>query len=316
MKKVLVTIATVIITTTISFASSIGVIWENNSGMGDTYQKGFDEYIKKTGANLSLDKYNAKGDTDSFNSKIKEFEKSKKVIVVYRSSGLTKAHKISNGKTPIVGGACSHPQALGLMKNPDKPEGNITAVTYFIEPSAQLQVMKKIFPNAKKIGVLYEKGHPAGENVEIPKTKAAAKNMGLEILTAPIYKKDKQPGHKQEAINKTKELLERGAEIIIITNTNSAYTASAEIVETAGSVPVFSFSEKGIKAGALGGLVANIKTLGMILGESVDQLAQGKMISEVPVKTDPKPVFYINTKKMEELKVKIPYAIRKAAKMI
>jgi putative ABC transport system substrate-binding protein len=45
-------------------------------------------------------------------------------------------------------------------------------------------------------------------------------------------------------------------------------------------------------------------------------LIDGKAISDVPVKTDPKPVFYLNGKTAEKLGMEIPYHILEAATII
>ncbi|MCP4686465.1 MAG: hypothetical protein GY859_00340, partial [Desulfobacterales bacterium] len=81
--------------------------------------------------------------------------------------------------------------------------------------------------------------------------------------------------------------------------------------------PVFSYSSKPVKDGALGGFVADDGALGYMLAQTVvDVLIKGKAIKDAPVKVDPDPKFYVNAKSAEALGVEIPYEILEAAELI
>lgn len=297
-------------------AYRVGVIWENKSGMGDNYHKGLMDYLHQKQADILLETYQANGSDADFSKKLAIFEDTKDAIVVYRSAGLEKAKKYSRGKIPIIGGACSNPKALNVLDNPESPEGNITAVTYFINPADQLKVLHKIFPEVKKIGLLYEKGHPAGELVEVPQAFAAAKSLGITVLDRAIVRKEGDSGLPGEAKQLTHELVANGCEVIVITNTNSAYMSAKAIVEASGKVPVFSFNDKAITAGALGGLVANDEALGAMVGEDLLALKQGVPLVKIPVKFDHHPKFYLNETKMKELHIALPHALLTIAKIL
>jgi putative ABC transport system substrate-binding protein len=295
------------------YCFKVGVLWQDKSGMGDRVYNGIKEDAGKYG--IELETYNSMGDEQEFTNILHKLENEKDAVVVLRSAGLKWAGKHTLGKKPIIGGACSNPKALGVVENLKKPEGNITACTYFIPPIKQIQMMRQIFPRLRTVGLLYQKGHPAGEQVEVPLTEYAIKKMGMKLITKAIYAKDGE-GNKEECIKATKELISEGAKVIIITNTNSVYTASKEIVETAGNTPVFSFTDKGVQAGALGGLVADDTQLGRMIAESLSEFKNGKTVNEVEVKSDPEPVFYINQKKLDDLNLSIPNVLRKKAKII
>ena len=105
--------------------------------------------------------------------------------------------------------------------------------------------------------------------------------------------------------------------VIIIGNQALGIDNAENIVKAAGNTPVLSYSSKPVKAGALGGFVADDKKLGYMLAESVVAvLKDGKAVKEVAVKVDPEPKFYINAKTAEALKIEIPFTILETATVI
>jgi putative ABC transport system substrate-binding protein len=67
----------------------------------------------------------------------------------------------------------------------------------------------------------------------------------------------------------------------------------------------------------LGGFVAEDQKLGRMLAESlVDVVIKGKKIGAVPVKVDPKPMFYVNAKTAQKIGVEVPFQILQAATVV
>jgi putative tryptophan/tyrosine transport system substrate-binding protein len=287
------------------FAVDIGVTWEGKSGMANNVIKGFAEGIKGSGITVEYQKDLAS--VDELVKVMSRFQKEKAGMVVLRSTGADAL--IKNPPTiPTFIGACNNPAKVGVVKNMKAPEGKITGVSYYVPGKIHLDLMKTILPGMKSVMLLMEKGHPSAP-IENDETKAACTALGItyngkmcssvdEILTAVKENKDK-------------------VSVFIIGTQALVFDNTPKIIDAAGKTPVFAYSEKPIKTGALGGYVANDELLGRMLAQSViDVLIKGKAIKDVPIKFDPQPVFYLNGNTYKKLGLQIPPNILGAAKII
>jgi putative tryptophan/tyrosine transport system substrate-binding protein len=286
-------------------AIEIGVAWEGKSGMANNVMKGFSEGLKGSGINVELQKDLAS--PDDLSKVMKRFEKEKSGMVVMRSTGAELLIK-NPPKIPTFIAACNQPAKVGVIKNIKAPEGNITGVTYYVPGKTHIGLIKNILPGTKSVFMLMEKGHPAAP-IEEEETKAACTANGIayhgkmcssvdEILSAVATNKDK-------------------VSAFIIGTQAMVFDNTPKIVDTAGKIPVFAYSEKPIRNGALAGYVADDETLGRMLAQSViDVLVKGKTVRDVPVKFDPQPVFYLNGNTYKKLGLEISPQVLGAAKII
>lgn len=287
------------------FAVDIGVAWEGKSGMANNVMKGFNEGIKGSGINVELQKDLAS--PAELEKVMARFQKEKAGMVILRSTGAELLIK-NPPSIPTFIGACNHPAKVGVIKNMKAPEGKITAVSYYIPGKTHLEVMKSILPQMKSVMLLMEKGHPSAP-IEEDETKSACSSMGIAYHGKMCTSVD-------ELVSTVKDNRDK-VSVFIIGTQALVFDNTARIVDTAGKTPVFAYSEKPIKAGALGGYVADDEKLGKMLAASVlDVLVKGKAMKDVPVKFDPQPVFYLNGKTYSKLGLEIPPNVLGAAKII
>lgn len=305
MKKILLlTLITIMVFACSEKSFKIGILYQDDSEMGDRVVKGFETFL--TGKeNIETEIFNAKGNEETFKMILQKLGKSKDAVLVLRSKGAEWAKKHSYGKTPIITAACNNPKMLGVIENLEKPEANITACSYFISPDKQINTIKKLFPEIKKIAYLYQEGHPGAEKVTIPIIEKTASELNIELLMYSVKSKFGE-GNIEEAQNSVKTAKEDGSELIIISNTNSVYTAADSIIAEAGDTPVYSFSDEGMKPGVFGGLISDDLKLGKFAGEYSVEIKNNKTISELPVKFDDSPKLKLSKSKTEQLKVEIP----------
>lgn len=287
------------------FAVDIGVAWEGKSGMANNVMKGFAEGIKGSGITVEYQKdLSSPADLEKV---ITRFEKEKAGMVIMRSTGAEILMK--NPPTiPTFIGACNHPAKVGVIKNIRAPEGKITGVTYYVQGKTHLELMKSILPGIKSVMLLMEKGHPSAP-IEEDETRAACSALGIAYHGKMCASVDELVSTVKEDQGKVSAFI-IGTQALVFDNTT-------KIVDAAGKTPVFAYSEKPIKAGALGGYVADDETLGrMLASQVIDVLVKGKAIKDEPVKFDPQPVFYLNGTTYKKLGLEIPPNVLRAAKII
>lgn len=290
-----------------ALALDVGVAWVGKSGMSNRVEEGMTNKLMQIGPDIKLEVRKELATMDDLKAAIADFEKSKKAMVIIRSSGVEYLTKNPTKIPTFVGGAHDL-RALGAVKNLQAPEGNITGVTYALPVDTQFETFMAVLPKMKSVILLTEKGHPSGK-IDIDNTDAATKKVGLSFKSIEISSTDEAIAAVKNNIGKT--------DAFIIGNQAKVFDIGKAIVQAAGNTPVLSYAEKPISEGAIGGFVPDDRKLGGMLAESiVDVMINKKPISTVPVKVDPKPIFYVNGKSAERLKVEIPFEILQAAKVV
>ena len=285
----------------------IGVAWIGKSGMTNRVVSGLQEVLKTFDDSIEIEYQKELDSAESLAEIVKKWTTDKDGMVILRSNGAK--WLIDNPPTiPTFIGGCNNPEQLGLLKDMNAPDGNITGVTYFLPVSTQFETFQAIVTDLKSVLLLLEEGHP-GSIVDQDGTKAICEKLGIEYNE--IFNKTKEDIFS--AVEKFKGKVSTiiiGSEALIMDN-------AAAIVEAAGATPVLAYSSKPVKVGALGGFVADDEKLGEALAESIiDVLINGKAIKEVPVKVDPNPKFYINVTTAEKIDIKIPYEILEMSTII
>lgn len=289
------------------YAAEIGVAWAGKSGMANRVADGFAKGIAEFAPDLKIEYHKELDSVEALAEVAGRFQQEKQGMVILRSNGAEWLGQNPPTIPTFIGG-CNHPGELGAVKNLDAPEGNITGVTYFLPVRTQFETFRAILPGLKSVLLLVDPSNPSAA-IDREGTREVCTAMGIAYNEKACGSKEEIVAAVQEYQGKVEAMI-IGSQATIIDNTTAA-------VETAGSTPVFSFSSKPVKDGAVGGFVADDVQLGRMLAQSVaDVMVNGKAIKDVPVKVDPKPIFYVNVKSAQRLGLEIPYEILETATLV
>lgn len=288
-------------------AQEIGLAWAGSSGMAERVTKGFEKGLSDVLPKANIEYQKELPSIEALAMTAKKWENSKKAMVLLRSNAaewLSTYHP----NIPTFIGACNHPVQLGAVKSFAAPGGNVTGVTYYIPVDTQFEIYQAILADLRSILLLVDAGHP-GAAIDREATKAYADQNRI------VYK-EALCNSVEDAVSAVKE--QKDAVSAIIFGNQALLLDNAEtIISSAPNEPFLSYASRPVKAGALGGVVADDFKLGYMLAESVAEVLNGKKpVSQVPVKTDPNPKFVVNTKKAASLGVEIPFDILEAAEIV
>lgn len=278
---------------------SVAVLWEGRSIMADSVLKGFTQRMAEIAPNVAINVYPELNSLKECEDTFRRAEATTKGIVFLRSSGadfLAKTHP----KVPCFIGACNNPEEMGVIKNLEAPEGNVTGVTYFIPYQKKVDLLTKLFPNAKSVALLVEAGHPSGP-IEQKGTREECAKRGIayhEVVASNV-----------EQLTKGAKALVGKVDLFIITNTRLVMdnVTSLLFIANPAKIPVFSYAQHAVSRGAAAGLAADDKKLGSMLADSVvDVVVRGLPVSRVPVKMDGSPLVLVNASVMKSLGLAIP----------
>ena len=155
----------------------------------DQIYKGLEDGLAKegyiVGKNLKIDLQNAQGDQSNLASMGQKLVSDNNDILVGITTPATLSLSNSTKKKTIIMAGITYPVEAGLIQAEDKPGNNITGVSDRTPIKQQLEVMKKVLPNMKRVGILYT----ASEDNAVKQAQEAeklAKELGLETKTATV----------------------------------------------------------------------------------------------------------------------------------
>lgn len=288
-------------------AVEIGLAWAGQSGMANRVTAGLEKGFAELAPQIKIEYKKELGTIDNLAKVVSDWEKTKKGIILLRSNA---AEWLGQNKTaiPTFIGGCNHPGILGAVSNFQKPEGNITGVTYYLPHETQFEIFSAILPNMKSVLLLLGKGNPSA-SVDQDGTKAVCSKMGITY-------NERFCANAAEAVQAVTDFKGK-VSTFIIGNQAVIMDNASKIVSAAGKTPVVSYSNKAVKDGALCGFVADDNKLGYMLAESVVAvLIKGKSIADVPIKVDPDPKFFLNATTAQQLGIDVPYDILSTATII
>ncbi|MBX9804271.1 MAG: ABC transporter substrate-binding protein [Alphaproteobacteria bacterium] len=210
---------------------------------------------------------------------------------------------------PVVFAAVSDPLEAKLVSTLDKRPENVTGVSDGLALKPQLELIKKLLPNAKTIGVLYNPGETNSAKAVLL-LKELAPKMGLSVVLATTSK-------TSETISAALSLVGK-ADAIFIPNDNTVMASIAGVVGMGRThnLPVFTPDLDSAEQGILAVRSASHKTMGYKAGQMVAKILKGEKAGDLLVEVDHKMDLAINTTSAEKLGISIPDDLKKEAKFV
>lgn len=278
----------------------------------DQIEKGIEDELQKNPSShqkLQITLMNAEGDQSKIQTMSHQLVDKGNDIVIGIATPAAQGLATSSKKVPVVMSAISDPIGAKLVKNLDKPEGNVTGLSNKVPLKQTVQLIKSLTPQVRKIGVLYA----SNEDNSLSQVKdftAFAKEKGFEVISFAVPSTNEVPS--------TMSVLTQKVDALFIPQDNTIASAFASVVSAsnAANLPVYSSVDTMVRDGSLASVNQNQYQLGVETAKQVKKLLAGKAVSQVPVKVvdNGKPV--INKAVADKLGVTIPEALQKESDIL
>ncbi len=141
----------------------------------------------KEGENIIVEVEDVKGARSQLQSALDELV-SKRVDVIFTTgTRATQAAMAMTKEIPIVFRHPADPVTLGLVKNVNRPGGNVTGVAAFSLDANQkrLEVLKQIIPNLRRIHIFYDANNRFSPD-NFAAAEKSARQLKLDVLEYPV----------------------------------------------------------------------------------------------------------------------------------
>lgn len=270
----------------------------------DLVKKGFEDAIKQAGIDADFDEKNANGEVSTATLIANNYKADKKDLVF--GIATPSAQQLANNITdiPVLFSAVTDPASAKILNS------NVTGTSDKVDNvSQQLDLLLKLNPNVKKIGVLY---NPSEQNslVQIAEIQKRAKEKKLEVVLQGIT-------NFGELAQATKNLLTQVDALYLPTDNlvvSGMQLITSEAISAKKIVVVSENSSVGI--GALFTMGIDYYQLGKRTGQMAVEILNGKPVSQVPFETSKQLKLYVNEKTAKALGIDINNPLFKGAEIM
>ncbi|MEG0829655.1 MAG: ABC transporter substrate-binding protein [Anaerovoracaceae bacterium] len=217
----------------------------------------------------------------------------------------TPAAQAAYGETkdiPIVFSAVTDPVAAGLVKDFKAPGGNITGTSDLVSADKIVDLAKKITPDVKTIGTLYNSSEVNSQSV-VNDLKDYAKKNNLKVKEAAVTNASEIQQAAQSLTNKC------DAVFLPIDNTVASAMSVAADVFNGAKLPVYVGADSMVKDGGLATYGINYESLGKETGKMAVQVIEGEDTKAMPVKVMDDMEIYYNEATADAIGLKLPKTI-------
>lgn len=220
--------------------------------------------------------YNAQADQSKVTTMSNQLVDEKNNVLIGIATPAAQGLVNATSDIPVIMGAVSDPVGAKLIKNVKKPEGNITGVSDKFPVDKEVDLIKDLTPNVKKIGVLYSSSEDNSKS-QVAEFKKVAAEKGIDVSEYAVSSTNDVTTIVNVALSK------EDAIYVPVDNTIASAFSTVIALSNAAKKPVFPSVDTMVSQGGLAAVTINQHDLGIATGKMAAQILKGKKVSELPV---------------------------------
>ena len=296
-----------------SGVKNIGVVQIVQHDALDAANKGFVDALKEKGfedgKNIKIEQQNAQGEQANAQTIAKQFVDAKKDLIFAIATPAVQAAYNSTKDIPIIFTAVTDPVKAEVAKDWKSSGTNVTGTSDKVPVEKQIDLLKKLLPNAKTVGVIYSTSE-TNSVVQVNELKAAAEKQGLSVKEIGVTNVNEINQNLSSAL---------GQIDVLYTPTDNTVASGYALVGKLcidKNIPIIGAEDAVVTKGGLASIGIDYYKLGKEAGLKAAEVLSGKKPSEVEITTLSDMTFTINTDVAKKLNITIPADIEASCKKV
>ena len=269
----------------------------------DASYKGFVDGLKaagyEDGKNIKLMYENAQGEQSNCVTIADKFISQRCDIIFAIATPAAQSVANKTETTPILVTAVTDPKTAGLVESNEKPGTNVTGTSDLTPCAAQIQLLKKLLPNTKKVAMLYCSSEE-NSRFQINLAKAECDRQGLTYVDATVSNTNEVQQVVQSLVGKVDAIYTPTDNMIAST------MATVSLVTTPAKIPVITGEDGMVQGGGLATYGINYYELGKQTAKMAVEVINGKKPRDMPIQYLDKCDFTYNKETAAALGITIP----------
>ena len=239
------------------------------------------------GKNLKWQYQSAQGNTGTAAQIARKFIGDKPDALVAIATPSAQAAVAGTKRIPVVFSAVTDPVEAQLVPSWEASGTNVTGLSDLLELDKQIELIKQLVPNAKKVGMVYNPGE-ANSVVVVEAFKKLLPNYGMELVEAAAPRTVDVGSAARSLVGKVD---------VIYTNTDNNVVSAYEALVKVGNdrkIPLVASDTDSVKRGAIAALGIDYRDLGRQTGRMVVRILEGEAPSKIKPETSNNLQLFLN----------------------
>ena len=278
----------------------------------DAIRKGAQDELRALGWSedkLKVQYQSAQGSAATAGQIAKKFAGDKVDAIIAIATPSAQAAAAATRSIPIIYAAVTDPVAAKLVKSMEPAGGNITGVSDRLDIAPQVDLILKIKPGAKKVGMVYSPGEVNSTTV-LERLKAKAAEQNIEVAAAPAQRSADVLTAARSLGGKA-DVIFTSLDNNVVSSYESMYKASMEL-----KIPLVASDADSVTRGAVAALGMDSFGTGQKAGKLAAAVLKGGKPGDMPSEKLDQLDLYLSKKHAAALGIALPEALLKTAKEV
>lgn len=251
--------------------------------LDENTQKAFDGFVNALSSNgytendnYTLNHIECKSEAELAKS-AEALVKENPVLIYAIGTDAATAAKEATSDIPVVFSCVNDPIGTQLVKSCEKPEANVTGVCDYSPVFEQIELIKALYPQVKRIGCLYN-GADEESIFSANLASGESQNIDVKFTMYPSLTEKEYKSELDKALEK--------CDVLYLTDDALVKSGLKDTLKLAkeNNIPVFAESSELVEAGCLATCITDYEHIGYSAGElSAILLRSLKSVSQIPV---------------------------------
>ncbi len=288
----------------------IGIIEYADHPALDASVKGFEDYMEENNVGVDIDFKSAQGEQANCTTIAQTFVNDKVDLIYAVATPAAQATANATKEIPIVTSAVTDLETADLVESNEKPNTNVTGASDLNPIEAQMDLLKQILPDAKKVAIMYCNAEE-NSRFQAKKAEEVLDKLGIQYEEATVTETNQ--------IQQVVESLNGKVDAIYIPTDNMLAKAMPTVTQAANDInlPCIVGEEGMVEQGGLATYGIDYYQLGRMAAEQAEAILKGeKKPQDTPVvfQTADECTLAINSETAKKLGITFPEEIAKDAK--
>ena len=263
----------------------------------------------EVGKNLSWDYQSAQGSPATAAQVAKKFAGDAPDVIVAITTPSAQTAVASARGIPVVFAAVTDPVAAKLVKALDKPGRWVTGTTDMLPMAEHMALVKKVAPDASRIGVIFNPGE-ANSVSSVQAVHQAAPAQGMSVVEAAATK-------SSDVLTAARSLVGK-VDAIYLPIDNTVISALEAVLKVAeqSDIPVITGDTDSVSRGAVAAVGFDYYQVGRQTGVMVARILKGEKPKDIPVEGVKIMDLVLNPAAAERMGVTLPESLIGQAKKV
>ncbi|KAF1054132.1 MAG: hypothetical protein GAK43_01052 [Stenotrophomonas maltophilia] len=261
------------------------------------------------GKNFKWQYQSAQGNTGTAAQIARKFIGDRPDVIVGIATPSAQALVAASKDIPIVFATVTDPVGAQLTKSWDGSGTNVTGVSDKLALDKQIELIKRVVPGAKRVGMVYNPGE-ANSAVVVKELKELLPSQGMTLVEASAPRSVDVGSAARSLVGKVD---------VIYTNTDNNVVSAYESLVKVGNdakIPLIASDTDSVKRGAIAALGMDYHEIGLQAGRIVVRILKGEKPGDIKPETSDNLQLFVNPGAAKKQGVTLSDDLLKSAKEI